>query len=90
MGNIRSLDKFSFATFQAFLFGLIGLLAGFIYSVGGFFYDLIFDEGLNTGSTLAFFALIAMPLLFSITGFVLGLLEAILYNYMLKGLVEQN
>lgn len=84
---------FSFAKFQAVLFSLVGLLAGIIYSFGGLIIDalvslnLITTEetpGLSYGSILAFFALIGMPLIFGVVGFFAGILEAILYNKVVK------
>lgn len=56
-----------------------GLIAGLLYSVGGFFYDLM-TVGLNMGSALAFLALPGMPLIFALCGFVIGLIGALFYN----------
>ena len=58
---------------------MLGLIAGLLYSFGGFFYELSTDS-LNTGTALAFLALIGMPLIFSATGFIAGIIEAILYD----------
>ena len=52
--------------------GLLGLVCGFLYSVGGFFVDLL-TIGLNRGTAMAFGALLGMPLLFSAAGFVAGI-----------------
>ena len=53
----------------------VGLIAGILYSFGGAIYDL-----LTTGTALAFLALIGMPILFATFGFMVGLIEAFLYN----------
>ena len=58
---------------------LLGLLAGILYSFGGFLYELA-TNSLNTGTALAFFALVGMPAIFGACGFALGLVEALLFN----------
>lgn len=87
---IRKLEVFSFAKFQAILLGLIGLVCGIIYSFGGFVADTLVSlrlvstpetPGLSLGTLLAFGALIGMPLIFALTGYFLGVVEALLYNY---------
>ncbi len=78
-----------FAQFQAFLLALIGLLAGIIYSFGGLIIDTLVSlgwissnetPGLSYGTILAFGALIGMPVIFAIAGFIAGILEAGVYN----------
>lgn len=84
-----------FAKFQAFLFGLLGLIYGVFYSLGGLIIDAlvtlellssesVLTPGLSIGSVQAFGALIGMSVLFAIAGFLTGILEAILYNLWLK------
>jgi hypothetical protein len=77
--NIKRLGVLSFAKFQAVLFGLLGVLAGIVYSVGGLIYDLS-TKGLSSGSGLAFLAMIGMPILFAAVGFITGIVEASLFN----------
>ncbi|WP_297794353.1 hypothetical protein [uncultured Eudoraea sp.] len=90
---MNSIGIFSFAKFQAFLFSLIGLLAGILYSFGGLIIDTLVSlnwitseetDGLSFGTMLAFIALIGMPLIFGIVGFFAGILEAFLYNTVVK------
>jgi hypothetical protein len=78
-----------FAKFQAYLMGLIGLLLGILYSFGGLIIDASVTlgwitssetQGLSYGTILAFGALIGMPIIFTSFGFILGMVEAILYN----------
>ena len=76
----------AFAKFQALMGALIGVLLGILYSIGGFFYDLLIDDGLNYGTALAFFALLGMPLIFGMGGFFLGIGEGILFNIFSKWL----
>ena len=51
---------------------LTGLALGLLYSLGGLIIDFT-TTGLNTGTALAFLALIGMPLIFSAIGFLIGL-----------------
>ena len=50
---------------------IVGLVLGAIYSVGGFVIDLM-GPGLNTGTALAFLALIGMPVIFGTAGLLIG------------------
>lgn len=77
--NIR-IGLLSMAIFQSLLLGLVGLLLGILYSVGGFFYDLLIEGSVNQGTALAFLALLGMPLIGICLGFFLGLVEAVLFN----------
>ncbi len=58
---------------------VVGLAAGLLYSFGGFFYELA-EGNLNSGTALAFLAIVGMPLLFGFFGFVAGAITAQLYN----------
>ena len=89
MEKINKLGIISFAKFQAILGALIGLVLGVIYSFGGFLVDLLVTlgwitsgetSGLSVGTILAFGALLGMPLIGLVVGFLLGILEALLYN----------
>ena len=93
MKKLKKIKVFSFALFQALLFGLVGLLMGILYSFGGLAIDtlvsldlIITNEtpGLSYGTVLAFGALIGMPLIGAGAGFILGGIEAILYNLFAK------
>lgn len=79
MNKLKKIKVLSLAKFQSVLFALIGLLAGILYSFGGAVYD-IFTIGLNLGTALAFLALIGMPLIFGFAGFIVGIIEALIYN----------
>lgn len=70
------------AKIQTIVFAFIGLLAGILYSFGGAIYDGLNNQ-LSWGTALAFLALIGMPLLFALAGFIFGLIEALLYNFVL-------
>lgn len=90
MPKIEKLKIFSFAKFQACLGGYVGLLLGILYSFGGLIIDVLVSlgwivtsetPGLSYGTVLAFGALIAMPVILLVFGFVLGIVEAILFNF---------
>ncbi len=73
------IDVFNFARLQAILLALVGACAGILYSFGGALYDIL-TTGLNTGSYLAMLALVGIPVLFGLSGLILGLIEAALFN----------
>jgi len=91
--RIKKIGKLSFAKFQAFLAALIGLVCGILYSFGGLIIDTLVTlgwitstetPGLSYGTVLAFGALIGMPIIFAIVGFISGIVTAILYNFYAK------
>lgn len=93
MKLIQKLNVWSFARFQALLFLLIGFLAGICYAFGGLIIDSLVTlqyikspdtPGLSIGTLLAFGAIIGMPIIFGIAGFLLGIVEAVLFNIYAK------
>ena len=93
MVSIKQLKIFSFAKFQAIMATYLGLGFGILYSVGGLIVDILVSlnwvstaetSGLSYGTVLAFGALVGMPVVFAIGGFVLGIVEAFLYNIFSK------
>lgn len=57
----------------------VGLIAGILYSFGGFINEALTGT-LNSGTALAFLALIGMPIIFAFFGLIAGAIGAILYN----------
>lgn len=51
------------------------------YSVGGAIYDVSITGSVTFGTALAFLALIVMPVLFAIFGFIVGAIGAPVYNF---------
>ena len=84
MKKSNKLQVFAFAKFQSVLLALVGFLAGIFYSFGGLIYDLLSTGSVNSGTALAFFALLGMPVIFAAFGLILGLLEAYLFNIFAK------
>lgn len=80
MARLNKINAFSLAKFQAILLAPVGLITGIIYSFGGLIYDIITTGTVNLGTALAFFALLGMPVIFAGFGFILDLLEALIYN----------
>ena len=80
MKKIKKIRVCSFAKFQAILMALVGLIFGILYSFGGAIYDVLTTGSVNLGTALAFLALIGMPIMFATFGFIVGLIEAFLYN----------
>ena len=67
------------AKLQAIIMAFAGLIAGILYSFGGFVYEAV-TGSLNSGTALAFLALIGMPITFATFGFIAGAIGAFLYN----------
>jgi hypothetical protein len=95
MPIIKRVNPLSISKLQAVLFGLVGLILGILYSFGGLLIDILVSldllsasametPGLSWGTVLAFGALIAMPLILATIGFVLGFIEALLFNIFSK------
>ena len=93
--KLEKLRLVSFAKFQALLTCFVGILVGLLYSFGGLAIDFLVwikllsaDEfgtaGLSYGTILAFGSLIGMPLVFALAGFILGLIEGILFNFYIE------
>jgi hypothetical protein len=91
MTKVEKIGVLSFAKFQAVLTSFLGLIAGILYSFGGLIIDVLVSigwvssasastPGLGFGTVLAFGALIGMPIIFATFGFIIGLIEAFLYN----------
>jgi len=80
MAKLRKTGVLFLAKLQAVIMAIVGLIAGILYSFGGAIYDVPTTGSVNLGTALAFFALIAMPILFAIFGFIVGAIGAFLYN----------
>lgn len=95
MNKVTKINVLGFTKFQTIMGALIGLIAGIIYSFGGLIIDILVTiewvsaeaastSGLSFGTVLAFGALIGMPIIFAVFGFVLGIFESILFNLVAK------
>ena len=93
MNHRKKINPLKLAKFHAIIFAIIGLLCGFVYSFGGLIIDVLVSlnwyntvetPGLSYGTVLAFGALIGMPLLFAICGYIFGVIEALVFNLVPK------
>lgn len=80
MATVKKIGVLSSSKLLGVLMGLVGLIAGIVYSFGGAIYDVFTTGSVNFGTALAFFALIGMPIIFAIPGFIVGAIGAFLYN----------
>ena len=78
-----------FVLFQTLTVGSIGVVLGIVYSFGGALLDGV-TSGLNEGTLLAFGALIGMPLLFAVAGFLLGAFQFAFFGKWLSKMFEKN
>jgi len=79
VAKLKKLGILFFAKLLAVQMACAGLIAGVLYSVGGVLYELVTGT-LNSGTLLAFGALLGMPLVFAACGFIAGAVGAVLYN----------
>ena len=93
MSKINRLNIISYATFQATIVAGLGLVLGVVYAFGGLILDILVTldwvpptetPGLSLGTLLAFGGVVDMPLVFMAAGFVLGIIQALLYNLFAK------
>ena len=89
--RIVKLDWFKFSSFAGYIGFLIGILLGALYSFGGLIIDGLVSlklvsavdlgtPGLSYGTLWAFGALIGMPMIFAVVGFIVGSVGAVLFN----------
>jgi len=79
MATLKRIGVLFSAKLQAVQMTCVGLIAGILYAFGGFFYELVTGT-LNSGTILAFGALVGMPIVFGAFGFISGAVGAVLYN----------
>lgn len=77
--KIKRIGIFAAEKVMGTLGALVGLILGILYSGLGAIYDAA-TGALGTGTALAFLALIGMPLIGGVYGFVIGTVGAFLYN----------
>ncbi|OIQ30938.1 MAG: hypothetical protein BM564_01630 [Bacteroidetes bacterium MedPE-SWsnd-G2] len=92
MEKQNTLNPYNFGKLQGLIFFTIGLICGVLYSFGGLIIDCLVSlnilsaeamstPGLSKGTLLAFGALLGMPIISGVCGFVLGVIEALIFNY---------
>lgn len=79
MARLKRIGVLFSAILTGIMMTFVGLLAGILYAFGGFFLELVTGT-LNSGTALAFGALIGMPVIFGLFGLMAGAVGAVLYN----------
>ena len=62
------------------IMAFIGIIAGTLYAFIGAIYDVLTSNSVNLGTALAFLALLGMPIIFGLVGFLTGAIGALIYN----------
>ncbi|QBY05688.1 hypothetical protein E2K93_15545 [Thalassotalea sp. HSM 43] len=79
MAKLKSIGIVFLAKLIALAFAGFGLIAGLLYAFVGLWADLT-STGVNWGSLFAFGAIVGMPVLFALVGFILGAMSSVAYN----------
>ncbi len=78
-GLLETVELSSLAKPFAAALAFLGFIAGVLYAVGGAIYDVLKGQ-VGSGTVLAFFAIIGMPILFATFGLIVGAIGAFLNN----------
>lgn len=87
MKKAKPVDAKYLAELNGIVFAFVGLITGLFYGIGGFFYDLN-QDALSVGTVYALFAILIMPALFAIGGYLFGFIEAKTYNFVIKKVLK--
>lgn len=79
MTKLKKIGVLFSAKLQAIQMTFVGLIAGILYAGLGAIYDA-FTGALGLGTALACFAIIGMPFIFALFGFLGGAIGAVFYN----------
>ena len=80
MTELKRIGILSSAKFLTVLMGIVGLILGIIYSVGGAIYDAIVGQVSWGGTGLAFAAIPGMTAMFAGGGLAVGIIAPLAYN----------
>ena len=80
MREVKHIEILSSAKFLSTLMGIVGLILGILYSVGGAIYDVIVGQVSWGGTGLAFAAIPTMTGMFAGTGLAAGIIAPLVYN----------
>lgn len=79
MAKLKKIGVLSLAKFEAILMAFIGLILGIFYAILGTIFGA-FTGSAVLGAGLGFLAIIILPILYAIFGFIAGAIGAFLYN----------
>ena len=82
MAKLKRIGVLSFAKLQGVLLAFLGLIAGIFMQLGASFGALADLSGIGAG--FGFLAIIILPILYAIFGFIEGAVVAFLYNLIAK------
>ena len=82
MTELKRIGILSSARFLTIIMGIVGLILGIIYSVGGAIYDVIVGQVSWGGTGLAFAAIPGMTLIFAGGGLAVGIISPVAYNWL--------
>ena len=80
MTELKRIGILSSAKFLTVMMGIVGLILGIIYSVGGAIYDIIVGQVSWGGTGLAFAAIPGMTAMFAVGGLAVGIVAPLAYN----------
>ena len=86
MTELKHIGILSSARFLTILTGIVGLILGIVYSVGGAIYDVIVGQVSWGGTGLAFAAIPGMTAMFAAGGLAVGIIAPLIYNLLARWL----
>jgi hypothetical protein len=77
--TLKRIDPLTTAKLEALLMGIFGLIIGFVYGIFGAAFGAIGGSAL-IGAGIGIAAIILLPIMYAVIGFLAGLIGAALYN----------
>lgn len=84
MTELKHIEILSSAKFLTLLTGIVGLILGIVYSVGGAIYDVVVGQVSWGGTGLAFAAIPTMTGMFAGGGLAVGIIAPLIYNFLTR------
>jgi len=84
MKELRHIGIVSSAKVLTVLMGIVGLILGLVYSIGGAIYDVIVGQVSWGGTGLAFAAIPGMTAMFAGGGLAAGIIAPLVYNLLVR------
>ncbi len=84
MKESRHIGIVSSAKVLTIMMGIVGLILGLAYSVGGAIYDVIVGQVSWGGTGLAFAAIPGMTVMFASGGLAAGIIAPLIYNLLVR------
>lgn len=84
MKELKHIGIVSSAKVLTVLMGIVGLILGLVYSIGGAIYDVIVGQVSWGGTGLAFAAIPGMTAMFAGGGLAAGIIAPLVYNLLVR------